>query len=125
MQSLKVNDHNFASINWEDEYYKYCEFVDISTYGGHITSDFADCIFRNVDWYWGIFNLVNFVDCVFENCVFRGTSFPDCKFVECELRGCRFIKDNLDGDCTFEGAVAYNCKVLNSEGFSPNSNRPV
>ncbi|MBP6002091.1 MAG: pentapeptide repeat-containing protein [Pyrinomonadaceae bacterium] len=125
MQSLEVNEQNFASINWEDDYYKYCEFVDISTAGGHITSDFANCTFRNVEWYWGIFNIVNFVDCIFVNCVFRGTSFPDCKFVACEIQGCRFIKDNLDGDCTFEGAVAYNCKVSNSEGFPLNCDRPI
>jgi uncharacterized protein YjbI with pentapeptide repeats len=87
--------------------------------GGHITSDFANCTFKNIDWYWGIFNIVNFVDCRFENCIFRVTSFPDCKFVDCEVRGSRFVKDTLEGECSFEGAIAYNCKVTNSEGFAP------
>ena len=119
MQSIKITNDNFASISWEDAYFKYCEFEGISTEGGHIASDFANCTFRNIDWYWGIFNVVNFVDCTFENCVFRGTSFPDCKFVACEFSGCRFIKDNLDGDCSFDGAIAYDCKVARSEGFVP------
>jgi|CXWL01.1.fsa_nt_gi uncharacterized protein YjbI with pentapeptide repeats len=119
MQSLEVNQQNFVSIRLEDDYYKFCEFVDISTDGGHVTSDFANCTFRNIDWYWGLFNIVNFVQCTFENCVFQGTSFYDCKFVECELQDCKFIKDNLGGDCEFDGAVAYNCKVTGSEGFAP------
>ena len=118
MQSLEVNQQNFSSINWDDGYYKFCEFQDISTEGGQVTSDFASCTFTNIDWYWGMFNIVNFISCTFENCVFRGTSFPDCKFIECQFQNCRFIKDNLNGDCTFEGAVAYNCKLGNSEGFS-------
>ncbi len=117
MQSLEVNQLNFATINWEDDYYKFCQFFDIETEGGHVTSDFSNCTFTNIDWYWGIFNIVNFVGCTFENCVFRGAAFYDCKFVECEFIDCRFLKDNLNGDCTFEGAIAYNCKVTNTEGF--------
>jgi len=117
-QSLEVNQQNLASINWENEYYKYCQFVDISPEGGHIDADFASCTFTNVDWYWGIFNIVNFVECIFVNCVFMGTSFPDCKFIECEFNNCQFVKDNLGGDCDFDGAVAYNCKVLNTVGFN-------
>ncbi len=118
MQSLTVNQENFATVRWEDDYFKYCTFADISTDGGYVTSDFAKCEFQDIDWYWGMFNIVNFVGCKFDTCVFRGTSFPDCKFIECEFQNCRFVKDNLDGDCTFEGAIAYNCKVKNSEGFS-------
>jgi uncharacterized protein YjbI with pentapeptide repeats len=119
MQSLEINQENFASVQWDDDYFKYCQFVDISTDGGHVTSDFANCTFRNIDWYWGHFNIVNFVDCVFENCIFRRASFSDCKFVECVLRDCKFLKDNLGGDCNFHGTVAYSCEVTNCESFAP------
>jgi hypothetical protein len=37
--------------------------------------------------------------------------------VDCELDGCHFVRDNLGGNCSFEGAVAYGCKVSDSEGF--------
>lgn len=117
MQSLTVNQENFASVRWEDDYFKYCTFADISTEGGHVTSDFANCEFEGIDWYWGMFNIVNFVGCKFVNCVFMGTSFPDCKFIECEFNSCHFIKDNLGGDCDFDGSMAYNCKVLNTVGL--------
>ncbi|MDM7920706.1 MAG: pentapeptide repeat-containing protein [Pyrinomonadaceae bacterium] len=116
---MEITAENVASVTWEDDYFKYSEFSGFSMDGGHVTSDFANCTFQNVDWYWGIFNIVNFVNCVFVNCTFRGTSFADCKFVECEFAECKFIQDNLGGDCSFEGTVAYNCKVRKSEGFGP------
>ncbi len=119
MQSLKITNDNFRTLNWDDEYYKYCDFSDIATEGGNITSDFANCTFTNTDWYWGLFNIVNFVDCKFVNCTFRGTGFPDCKFVVCEFDNCRFTKDNLVGDCSFERAVAFDCRISNTEGFLP------
>lgn len=118
MQSLVIDGQNVAEVNWEQDCYKYCEFVGISLEGQHITADFINCTFKDIDCYWGIFNIVSFIECKFENGIFRGTSFPDCKFVECELDRCQFIKDNLDADCTFENAVAYNCKLLNCTGFA-------
>ncbi len=118
MQQLEVSQSNFSSVKWEEDYFKYAKFSDISADGGNITSDFAYCEFTNIDWYWGIFNMVNFVGCRFMNCVFKGTSFLDCKFVECEFSDCRFIKDNLNGDCSFEESVAYSCEFQNTEGFA-------
>lgn len=115
MQSLIVNKDNVKSVNWDEDCFKYCEFDGISPEGEHITADFTSCTFKYLDWYWGIFNIVNFFDCKY--CIFRGTSFPDCKFVKCELTGCQFVKDNLNGECRFDGAVAYNCKLSNCEGF--------
>jgi uncharacterized protein YjbI with pentapeptide repeats len=117
MNGLTVDKQNVRNVAWDEDCFKYCEFVGITPEGEHITADFTDCVFKDIDWYWGIFNIVNFVNCKFTNCVFRGTSFSDCKFVECELDGCRFIKDNLNGDCSFDRAVAYNCKISNCEGF--------
>lgn len=122
MKELTITQDNLKSVNWEEEFYKYCNFENFSIEGGHIDSDFIDCSFDNVEWYWGIFNIVNFVDCIFNNCIFRGSAFPDCKFVECEINNCRFIKDNLDSDCTFENASSYNCKLNNTEGFNAERN---
>lgn len=119
MQSLKITAENLVSVNWEDEYYKYCEFSDFSIEGGYVTSDFANCTFTNIDWYWGHFSIINFVECVFVKCLFRGIPFDQCRFVDSEIRECKFLMDNLGGDCSFDGTVAYNCVVLDSEGFNP------
>lgn len=118
MQSLIINSENLKSVNWEEDCFKYCEFLGIDPEGGHITADFTDCTFQDIDWYWGLFNVVNFVGCKFINCTFRGTSFSDCKFVECELMNCQFIKDNLNGECSFEGTRAYNCNINSTLGFN-------
>lgn len=112
-----MGKENVGPVNWEEDCFKYCEFVGLSPEGEHIMVDFADCTFRDIDWYWGIFNDVNFFGFKSINCVFRGTSFADCKFVECELVNCLFTKDNLNGDCRFDGSVVYNCKLSNCEGF--------
>ena len=117
MQTGIFNSENIGSVDWEDQYYKFVEFTDFSFDDGQITSDFANCFFTNLDWYWGLFNVVNFVDCKFINCVFQGTSFADCKFVSCEFSDCKFIKDNLNGECDFDGSVAFDCKISNTEGF--------
>jgi uncharacterized protein YjbI with pentapeptide repeats len=118
MQNLSVNSKNIDTVKWEEEYYKYCIFDSFTIEGIHVDSDFTDCTFNNIEWYWGIFNIVKFINCKFNNCVFKGTTFPDCLFVECEFNNCSFEKDNLDGDCEFENSRAYNCKVVNTSGFN-------
>lgn len=118
MLSLTINAQNLATVEWDDEYFKYCEFLGFSFEGGIVSSDFAVCTFKNLDWYWGLFNMVNFVDCTFLNCVFQGTIFSDCKFIQCSLQNCHFVQDNLGGDCSFEGSVAYDCDVDDDRGFA-------
>ena len=118
MNGVTIDADNVKSANWEEEYYKYCYFQTFSIEGEHVDSDFIDCTFNGIEWYWGIFNIVNFINCKFSNCVFRGTAFPDCRFVECSLTNCQFVKDNLNGDCSFENAKAYECKVSNCVGFN-------
>jgi uncharacterized protein YjbI with pentapeptide repeats len=119
MQSLIINEQNVQTVNWDEDCFKYCEFIGISLDGEHIDTDFNGCTFKDIDWYWGLFSSVNFIDCDFRNCVFRGTAFMGCKFVECQLVSCRFTKDNLKADCSFEETVSYNCKLYNCEGFMP------
>jgi uncharacterized protein YjbI with pentapeptide repeats len=118
MESQDINQENFTTVEWENSWFRYCNFVGFSMEGGHITSDFVGCSFKDLDLYWTIFNVVNFIDCTFNDCVFRGVALPDCRFVECTLANCRFTKDNLDGDCDFDGAVAYGCQIEGSEGFA-------
>lgn len=119
MQGLVVDTENLRSVDWEADCFKYCEFVGIAPEGGHITADFTDCTFQDVDWYWGLFNIVNFCGCRFVDCTFRGTSFSGCRFVECELLDCRFTKDNLNAECSFDETTAYGCHVSHTEGFAP------
>jgi fluoroquinolone resistance protein len=118
MESEDINQTNFATIERESSWFRYCNFIDFSMEGGHITSDFVGCSFRGLDLYWTMFNIVNFIDCRFTDCVFRGVAFPQCRFVECTLVNCRFNKDNLNGDCDFDKSVAYGCTINGCEGFA-------
>ena len=118
MESETITSENYPTIEWEDNYFKYCGFEGLSPSGGHVTSDFSTCSFKDTDWYWGIFNICNFMECSFTNCIFRGTAFPDCKFVECVFMNCQFLKDNMNRDCDFERAIAYGCRLENSVGFA-------
>lgn len=117
MRSVTVSKENVAVIDWDENYFKFCDFENCSVEGGTVCSDFVDCSFNDVDWYWGLFSASNFVKCLFKDCVFRGSSFPDSRFVECTLTNCRFVKDNLDGDCDFSRTVAYSCSIDGGEGF--------
>jgi uncharacterized protein YjbI with pentapeptide repeats len=118
MQGLTFNQNSIDSIDWEEDCYKECDFIALSLEGGHITADFNACLFTNIDWYMGLFNIVNFVSCKFHNCTFRGTSFVVCKFVECSFEDCSFIKDNMDSDCIFDESIAYSCTFNSTKGFN-------
>jgi uncharacterized protein YjbI with pentapeptide repeats len=101
----------------EECVYRFVRFTDISFEGGVVDATFLTCTFTKMEWYWGLFNCVVFVECRFEDCVFRGSAFPDCKFVDCTFARCRFIKDNLGGDCSFERAKWYGCAQTDCEGL--------
>ncbi len=118
MESEEFTQENLASVEWEDGWFRYCNFTGFAMEGGHVTSDFVGCSFKELDLYMTMFNIVNFIDCSFIDCLFRGAAFPDCRFVDCRLTNCRFIKDSLNDDCHFDGAVAYGCQVEGCEGFA-------
>jgi len=118
MRSETVGKDNLDSVAWDENYFKFCDFENFSVEGESVCSDFVQCSFTNVDWYWGFFSDANFVNCRFKACVFRGSSFRGTKFVECTLTDCRFVKDNLDGDCDFSEAIAYGCTIDAGEGFN-------
>jgi uncharacterized protein YjbI with pentapeptide repeats len=113
----EIDENNCRTIEWDNNYFKLCIMKGFSIDGFVISSDFVNCEFSDIDWYWGIFTQANFVQCRFDNCTFRGTSFADARFLECTLKNCHFIKDNLNGDCDFEGSIAYACKIEEGEGF--------
>jgi uncharacterized protein YjbI with pentapeptide repeats len=117
MDGETITPENFSTIEWDDNYFKYCDFEGLSPEGGHIASDFSSCSFKNIDWYKGLFNICNFMECRFTNCIFLGTSFPNCKFVECTFTNCQFLKNNMNSDCSFEQAIAYACRIENCVGF--------
>ena len=117
MESEIINSENYPTIGWHDNYFRYCNFEGLNPSGEHVDSDFNACSFKDIDWYSGVFNMSNFIECRFENCIFRGSSFPACKFVECIFRNCQFSRDNLNGECTFESAIAYGCQLENCVGF--------
>jgi len=80
VQDEIITPDNFSTIEWHDNYFKYCNFEGLTPSAGHIDSDLNACSFKDIDWYWGLFNMSNFIECRFENCIFRGSGFPDCKF---------------------------------------------
>lgn len=101
-----------------DSIYRYCELEVASVEGGNFGDTFLSCEFREVDWYWGLFNLALFHKCNFTQCTFRGTTFADCKFVECTFTDCRFIKDNLGGGCSAPGTKLFDCTEQKCEGWN-------
>ena len=117
MTSEVVTQENLAVIDWETNIFKFCVFEEFYVEGETIDSVFLSCSFRKVEWYWGLFSICSFIGCRFTDCTFRGSAFYGSKFVECAFVNCRFVKDNLDGDCKFEGAIAYGCSFQDVEGF--------
>ena len=101
-----------------DEFFRYSEFSSASLEGGDFDGVYVSCSFKDVEWYWGLFNLAILVDCEFENCTFRGTSFAGCRIVNCSFKNCRFLRDNLNALCSAPDTTVYGCKSENCEGFN-------
>ena len=119
MRSESVTPGNVSQIEWDEEYFKYCDFEAFSIEGKTISSDFVGCSFKSLDWYWGLFSGCNFVNCEFVDCHFAGTAFPDTRFVDCKIVNCEFKQDNLGRDCDFTSTIAYGCAVESSSAFRP------
>ena len=99
------------------EFFRYCEFSSASLEGGNFDGVFVSCTFKDIEWYWGLFNTAILVDCRFDNCTFRGTSFSGCRMVECWFKRCRFLRDNLDSSCAASETSVYECRAEDCEGF--------
>jgi uncharacterized protein YjbI with pentapeptide repeats len=117
--SETITSDNHNEMEWNESYFKYCNFEKFSEEAGFVSSDFHACSFKKVDWYWNLFSGCNFINCSFVDCTFAGTSFPECRFIDCELVNCKFIQNNLGGECNFSNSWAHGCSVENSPGFLP------
>lgn len=67
-QSFRTSDEIVSKL--EDSVYRYCTISVGRIEGGHVTSTFLSTSFHHVDWYWGLFNLCNFIECRFEDARF-------------------------------------------------------
>ncbi len=114
-----INSDNLAGVEWDENYFKFCDFEDFYIEGGLVASDFNWCSFSKIEWYSGLFSGCNFIYCTFVDCTFAGTNFADTRFVDCTFLNCNFKKDNLGGDCDLSNTVVYGCSVKNSVGFQP------
>jgi uncharacterized protein YjbI with pentapeptide repeats len=94
---------------WDDGVFRWCNFAQLELEGKIIGGALLGCAFREIDWYWGLFNNALLAHTSFKDCVFRGSSFAGCEFVQCQFDNCWFVLDNLRGPCTFE-----NCIVIKS-----------
>ncbi len=104
-------------VSLDEHVFRYCEFTDIQFEGGNITSAFLACGFKNCEWYWGLFNTTILIDVKFSNCTFRGTRFAGTRFVNCGFENCQFLKDHLDGSCSFDEVSWFACIHENCTGL--------
>jgi len=116
-ENIEYLDAKSASKYLDGGVFRYCTFSTFEIAGQHICAVFIGCTFQDLDWYWGLFNSCLFVESEFHSSVFRGTLFPNTKFVDCEFAYCRFVKDNLNGDCSAEQAKWYGCTFQECEGI--------
>ncbi len=121
IRSETITSKNLAGVEWDEGYFKFCNFEGLSIEGGLVSSDFHGCTFKEIDWYWGLFSDCNLIDCNFVDCTFAGTNFPGTKFINCKLVNCKFIQDNLGVECGFSETSSCGCSVENSSGFIPHS----
>ena len=124
-ESETINAANLAGVNWDEDYFKFCDFEGFSIEGGLVASDFVGCSFSKIDWYWGLFSGCNFIDCSFADCTFAGTNFADTRFVDCKLVNCAFKHDNLGCDCDLSKTIVYGCSAEHTSGFPHNSNLAI
>ena len=114
---MKYSTENENLLSWENEIFDGDVFYCLSIEGKTVESNFSNCEFRELDCYWGLFNIIEFVNCKFFNCTFRGTVFADCKFINCEFIDCEFTIDNLNSACEFIGSTHKECIFKNCRGF--------
>jgi uncharacterized protein YjbI with pentapeptide repeats len=119
VRSQAITPKNVASVEWSDAYFKLCAFSGFAMEGQYVSSDFVDCSFQDLDWYWGLFTHSNFVGCRFQDCTFAGTGFPDTRFIDCRFTNCSFVKDEFGRECDLTKTLDYGCKLSDTNGFHP------
>ncbi len=101
-----------------EEVFRYCVFESANIEGGSFDGVFVSCEFRDIEFYWGLFNSALFFGNRFERCTFQGTSFSSCRFVECTFTDCSFVKDNLASPCSARETKLFACAAHNCEGWN-------
>jgi uncharacterized protein YjbI with pentapeptide repeats len=125
MRSEAITSENVASIDWDEGYFKYCDFENFAIEGKVVDSEFVGCTFKGIDWYMGLFTHSNFINCKILDSQFSGTSFPDTRFVDCEFVNCQFKEDNIGRACDFSKTIAYGCTIENCAGLDLASTSPT
>lgn len=115
-----ITSDNQNDMEWNDSYFKFCNFAGFNNYVAGISSDFNWCTFTRT-WWWGLFNSCSFIYCTFTDCEFEGAGFSDSRFVDCTFVDCTFQKDSIGGDCDFSDATFYGCTVKNCVGSKPDT----
>ncbi len=106
------------ALESRDGIFRFCSFESANLEGTGSDGMFLSCEFRNIDFYWSLFNQALFFQCKFERCTFRGASFAGCRLVECSFSECRFLKDNLGGSCDSRDTKLFDCVAHNCEGWN-------
>ena len=108
---------NDDPIEWNDAVFRFCQFNALDLEGVIFSGALLGCDLKKSSFYLSIFTTATLVQTRFEDCTFNGTSFKDCVLTECEFIRCHFAKDNMGGECQFDGSRWYACKQLECEGL--------
>src|ERR1700761_6964361 len=54
VRSETITSDNHNDMEWNESYFKYCNFEEFTEYG-FVSSDFHACSFKRVEWYWNLF----------------------------------------------------------------------
>ena len=114
---MRYSAKNQKLISWQRDAFNGDLFEGLTIEGETVYSNFFNCQFKELDCYWGLFNIIEFRDSKFVNCTFRGTVFANCKFHGCEFIDCKFTLDNLKSPCEFEESTHEGCTFKNCKGF--------
>ncbi len=116
-ESFQTTKQVKDALESHDAVFRYCSFESADLEGTGSDGVFLTCEFRNIDFYWSLFNVALFFNCKFERCTFRGAAFAGCRFVECTFSDCRFLRDNLGGLCDARDTKLFDCIAVNCEGW--------
>jgi uncharacterized protein YjbI with pentapeptide repeats len=94
---------------WQDAVFRWCNFSQLELEGKMICGALLGCELHEIDWYWGFFNTALLAHTNFKNCIFRGSTFAGSELVRCKFEDCRFVLDNLRGQCTFDRCIVVEC----------------
>jgi uncharacterized protein YjbI with pentapeptide repeats len=107
MEHLTYTDS--GPSQWGEALYRYCTFDGLDNAGLNFTGIMQASTFTRSSFYWGLFNCALLDGVRFVDCTFPGTSFRGVRFMECTFENCRFVLDNMGGDCTIEGSILAAC----------------